>query len=167
MTAIAPSKTPSNGSDSSYRASLTGFSACRFINVPHLGQRISSHLFQSNVFSSVPQDFGHPDKLAQELLGTADVGLIEQLSILIKHFSDAAKVDVPEYRHKPQFPQNRLKVLDHASAPEHPRGDTDNAGRFVNVFFQTAIENVLQQTRKTTVVLGSNDHHGIGPFHGR
>src|SRR5437870_1597332 len=96
-------------------------------------------LFQWNVLSSISQDSCHPYQFAQELPGAANVCLIEQLSLLIEDLFHDAKVDIPEYGNESQFPQNRLKVLDHACTSENSGGNTNDAGSFVNVFLQTAI----------------------------
>jgi hypothetical protein len=58
-------------------------------------------------------------------------------------------------------------MLNHASASKYACKNANNAGRFVNVFLEAAIQNMLQQAREAVGVFGSNDHNRVSAFHCR
>src|SRR5262245_57003569 len=97
------SQTESDLGVSSRGILFSGFSACRFMVDPQSGQRMVKLLLEWNLLAPVTQDTGHPYKLAEELLGAVNVGLIQKVAILVEHFGDIPEIDIPENRDQSQF----------------------------------------------------------------
>src|SRR5512135_1203944 len=95
-------------------------------------------LIQRDVVAPVAQGLCHPDQFLQELVGAADVGLLQQLAGFVKDLAHVAEVDVPEDGHQPEFTQHGQEVLDHARPTERPRRDSRDACRLVDVLLQAA-----------------------------
>src|SRR5205085_5049546 len=73
--------------------------------------------------------------------------------------------DVPEDRDEAELAQHREEVLDAAGPAERAGRDADDARRLVDVLLEAAVENVLQEARVAVVVLGRDDHDGVGAIH--
>ena len=120
-----------------------------------------------HVLTSVAQDLGHPDQLADEPVRTSHEGFIEQPAVVREYFSHLADVDVPEERDESQFAHDGQEALHDADSGERPRGHADKPYGLVDVLAETAVERVLQQPGKTVVVLGCNDDKTISGADGR
>src|SRR6476469_5279028 len=97
-------------------------------------------LFQGNIFSAMSENFCHPDQFADELVGAADIALIQQLSGIVENLVDPRKIHVPKDGNESQFAQNRLKMLDDSRAAKYAGGNTNDTGRLMDVFLKAAVE---------------------------
>src|SRR6185369_13461076 len=91
--------------------------------------------------------------------------LIEKPAIRIENLADTSEVHIPENGNEAQLAQHRLKILNRSRAAKHACGNADDPRSFVNVFFETTIEDMLEQTGKAVVVLRADDDDRVGSFH--
>src|SRR5262249_23208613 len=123
-------------------------------------------LIGNECFAAKAEHSRHPDEFVQEFVEAIPVGRISDLACSrIKKFSDVAEIDVRKNRDHSEFAQHRKKILYHARAAEWARGHTANPGGLMDVFLQVRVEHMLQQTRKTVVILRDNEDERVGVVH--
>src|SRR5690348_17855916 len=72
---------------------------------------------------------------------------------------------IPEDIDQAKFARDRQQILDAARTAKWAGGDADNTDSFVDVFLQTTVQDVLQQTRVSVVVFRGDDGQSIGMIH--
>src|SRR5262249_61192369 len=104
--------------------------------------------------------------LVQEFVESAGIrGISDLAGSRIKKFSNVAEIDVRKNRDHAELAQDRQKILDHARAAEWTRGHSANTSGLVDVFLQIAVEDMLQQTWKTVIVLRDNEYERVRVVH--
>src|SRR3954453_23572666 len=80
-------------------------------------------LRQSNrcdVLTAVPQHSRHPNKLVQKLTDSADVILIQKVSLFVEYFADCSKVHIRKSDYETQLTHPLHKLLDDTASTERP-----------------------------------------------
>ena len=132
------------------------------IRTRHLLRDLSRFFVDRHLFPSVPQHLGHPNQFADETVRTPHERLVQQATVLGEDLPDLADVDVPEDRDQAQLAHDGQQALNDADPRERTCRHADKSNGFVDVFVEAAIERVLQQSRKTMVVLGRDNHQTVG-----
>jgi hypothetical protein len=116
------------------------------------------------VLATVAQRLRHPEELVQELVDREE-RVVDELAARVEAPVHAREVHVPEDRHEAQLAQHRKQVLNAAGAAEHAGGDSDDAGRLVDVLLEVRVDHVLEHTGVAVVVLGRDEDQTVGAVH--
>src|SRR5947208_7342196 len=135
---------------------------CSAIRTWHLLRDFSRFFVDRHLFPSVPQHLGHPNQFADEAVRPPHERIVQQPTVLCEDFPHLANVDVPENRDEAQLAHDRQQALNDADPGERTCRHADEANGFVDVLVEAAIERVLQESRKTMVVLGRDNYQTIG-----
>src|SRR5207245_568621 len=135
---------------------------CSAIRTWHLLRDLSRFFVDRHLCPSVPQHLGHPNQFADEAVRTPHERIVQQPTVLREDFPHLANVDVPENRDEAQLAHDGQQALNDADPGERTCRHADEANGFVDVLVEAAIERVLQESRKTMVVLGRDNDQTIG-----
>src|SRR5262249_1034214 len=88
-----------------------------------------------------------------------------ELSSLVEYLTDVAEVDVPEDINQSELTHDGQKILDCPHAAKGPCGYADYPGSLMDVFLETTVQNMLQQSREAMIVFRRDNHQRVSPGH--
>src|SRR5215813_7576022 len=106
------------------------------------------------MFSTVAQSLRHPYQLFQKLVHAADIRSVKQIPLGIEAMLHGRKVHIPEDRDQTEFTHYWKHIFDRARTAEWTSRDADNTDCFVDVLFQAAVQQVLQQPTVAVIIFG-------------
>ena len=128
----------------------------------HGFRRLGRFFVDRHLLAAVPQHFRHPNQFADEAIRPPHERVVQEPPVLGEDLPNLADVDIPENRHQAQLAHHGQQALDDADAGERTRRHADQSNGLVDVLVEAAIEDVLQQSGETVVVLGRDNHQTIG-----
>lgn len=88
---------------------------------------------------AIAQGFGHPNKFGQELIDSAEIGIVQQLAARVEGLLDTREIYVPKYRYETQFPHHWQQIFNDASSTEWSSRHSDDSNGFMYVLLEAAV----------------------------